>query len=63
MNALHDLVKGMAAVDPDRAAQMLEIADGLEAKSYGQKATAFDIALIALATRAQRARMGVDGRF
>ena len=63
VNALYELIKGMAAVDPARAAQMRELADAIETKSYGQKAGQFDLAVITLSTPAQRARMGVDSRY
>ena len=63
INDLYYLIKGMAAVDAARAAEMQAVADAIETKSYGKTVEQIDLAVIALATPAQRARFGVDARY
>ena len=59
-SALPDLVKGMAAVDLERASEMQAAVDAIETKNYGRGMSQFSLALLQLATPAQRAGMGVD---
>ncbi len=61
--SLYDLVKGMAAVDSGRAAEMQVAADAIEKKNYGREMSQFDIAIVALSTAAQRARLGLDAQY
>ncbi len=61
--ALYELIHGMTAVDTARAAQMQAQVDAIETKNYGKAMSQFDIAVVALATADQRARLGLDEQF
>lgn len=58
--ALYELVHGMTAVDTKRAGEMQAQVDAIETKNYGRAMSQFDIAVAALSTAEQRARLGVD---
>ncbi len=60
---LSNLIKGMAAVDAGRAAEMQTAADAIQTQNYGREMSQFDIAVIALSTAAQRARLGLDAQY
>ena len=59
--ALYELVHGMTAVDTARSAQMQTQVDALETKNYGKAMSQFDIAVAALATAQQRAKLDARG--
>ena len=62
-NAIYDLVKGMAAVDGARAAEMQVAADAIQTKNYGREMSQFAIAIVALSSAAERAKLGLNSQY
>ena len=63
VSALYDLAKAMITIDEARGAQMQAAADAIGAKAYDKVTSQFEVTAAALATPAQRARLGVDARY